>query len=154
MSESKVLQLNRSILEYLEGLNLGGPMHARIRDLADVFQLIAGCELDRLFVTDVGKPGESAIYESLWGFAGPYWMEARDFVSTQDIDISPYKNHIKYLGIQYTDVTLPSEYASDSWMQVEVATEKVTYSTLLATGQNCLHLYSLFSELLRPSLIP
>ena len=147
--------MNNVIKEYLTSFSppLQASVHARIVQVVDVFTMLrAGEEPEVLFISDSIGPSGERVYESLWGFQGPFWMEARGFVNLLDVDVSPYQGSIMYLGMKHDDLA-PLELATeDTEMRVEVETENVRYSLLTATGANRDHLMKIVEYLLIPAL--
>jgi len=139
-----------SYLKKIDALQL----REKILEFVEIFELLAGETIEEIFVTDViDESDQRRTFESIWAFSATYWLEAREFLTNYDVDVSPYKKSINYLGIEYRNAKPPSEYLGDAWMQVEVATDKVGYSTLLASSQeNCRRLFELVSGRLRTNL--
>lgn len=148
--------MNEETTRYLNGLKLADPITARIAEVSSAFEFLCRSAPDRLFVSDVVEEttGERR-FESLWGFAGVFWLEARNFIKQNDVDISPYAGSIYYLGIQHENISFPSGVDgvdAASRLLVEVQTDKVSYSTLSATGENCKQLLLIVENLLLPNL--
>jgi len=145
--------MNDQIETYLASLDVAGPVRSRIDEVARGFELLCGGDLEHLFVSDVVDPSSGdRVYESLWGFRGSYWMEARDLMKQIDIDISSYARSILYLGVQYENLDLSGTANPESRLSLEIETAKVRYSSLTATGQNCDELLRILNELLLPNL--
>lgn len=149
--------MNQQIEEYLSLLDLPLGLVKRTREITEEFKFLCGGEVERIFLSDTLTPHtvglEDRHWVSLWGFSGPYWMEARDFLDRSDIDISPYWDSIKYLGVVSDGLLMPGPADADSRMSIEVETRQVQYSTISATGDNCNELISIVSELLLPNLM-
>ncbi|MCA1704058.1 MAG: hypothetical protein LC808_12660 [Actinobacteria bacterium] len=145
--------MNEETARYLDGLKLADPVTARVAEISSAFEFLCRSAPDRLFISDVvdETTGERR-YESLWGFAGAFWLEARNFTKQNDVDISPYVGSIYYLGLQHENVSFPSGVDDTSRLLVEVQTDKVSYSTLSATGENCKQLLLIVEDLLLPNL--
>ena len=149
--------MSTKIEEYLSSLDLVSLMEDRVREVLRSFKFLCGAEVERVFLSDTLTPHtvglEDRHWESLWGFSGPYWMEARNFLNQDDIDISPYWDAIMYLGVTSKDLDLTRPATAESRMSIEVETTKVRYSTISATGENCNELISIVRELLLPNLM-
>lgn len=149
--------MNDLITEYLKSFDppLPSPVVNRIEQVAAVFTMLRkGKEPDSLFLSDSIAPTGERLYESLWGFQGAFWMEARDFVKLLDVDISPYEQSIMYLGLKHDGLDPLGPATKDSKMRVEVETENSRYSLLTATGTNCDDLMKIVKDLLIPALKP
>lgn len=141
--------------EYLDSLSLPKTLRDRVHEVISAFEILCRSDLDKLFVSDaLDEETQERRYPSVWGFAGPYWMEARNFDQVFDLDIAPYYRSINYLGVQYDGLTLAGHVHDSSRMVVEVGTAKVDYSYLSATGTNCGNLIAIMKELLIPNLLP
>ena len=148
-----ITTLNPKIEKYLHSLDLPSSIEERVRDIVRAFRFLCrGAEIERLFLSDICDDNGRE-FVSVWGFAGPYWMEAREFYRQNDIDISPYTHSIMYLGIESENLSLLGHASDDSRMSIEVETTKVRYSTLSATGKNCDELIAIVAELLLPNLM-
>ena len=149
--------MHPDIKAYLSFLDLGVVIEDRVRELVRSFEFMCGGEVERIFLSDeltrhtVGL--EDRHWRSLWGFSGPYWMEARSFFLQSDIDISPYWDSIKYLGITSEALNVPAPATLESRMSIEIETTQVSYSKITATGENCDALVEIVRELLLPNLI-
>jgi hypothetical protein len=139
---------------YLQGLDLAGPDRQRIDMVVAAFQFMSRDQpLDRIFIADIEVPGTGERQlESVWGFAGPYWMEARNFRNQFDVDVSPYAGSIYYLGMQYRDITFPSEVSDTSRLVIEIRTAERLDSRLSAVGKNCAALLAIVKDLFLPSV--
>lgn len=145
--------LNDEAATYLDALKLADPIRERVAEVVSGFEFLCQSDLDRLFLSDViDETSGDRRYESLWGFAGDYWLEARNFLKQNDIDISPYSQSVYYLGLQHKEIIFPRQVDRTSRLFIEVQTAKVDYSTLSATGENCLELLRIVEELLLPNL--
>lgn len=145
--------MNSETTVYLEALKLADSTTDRVAEVSAAFEFLCRSAIDRLFISDVvDEATGDRRYESLWGFAGVYWLEARNFTKQNDIDISPYAGSIYYLGVQHKNISFPSDVDNASRLFVEVQTDKVSYSTLSATGENCRELLRIVKELLLPNL--
>ena len=149
--------MSSEIKEYLSFLDLGSALEERVREVLRSFKFLCGAEVERVFLSDTLTPHTVGIEDrnwvSMWGFSGPYWMEARDFLTGDDLDISPYWDAIMYLGVTFKDLELTKPATAGSRMSIEVETTKVQYSMMSATGENCNELVSIVSELLLPNLV-
>jgi len=147
--------MTQSTTDYLSSLDLPDFVFLRVNEISEAFRFLCRSTIDRLFVSDSRDiTTNERVYESLWGFSGPYWMEARNFLKQSDVDIASYLGSIHYLGVQYEAVVLPDGVNESSRMSIEVGTTKVEYSMLSATGHNCTALISILDTLLIPSLVP
>ena len=148
---------NRNIEEYLSSLDIGVCIKDRIQEVMESFKFLCGAEVERIFLSDTLTPHtvglEDRNWESLWGFSGPYWMEARNFLHQDDIDVSPYWDDIMYLGVTSEKLVMPGPATPDARMSIEVETTKVRYSKITATGDNCNELIAIVRELLLPNLM-
>ena len=145
--------MNDAAIKYLEGLGAGPALSAKVEAAVHAFIFLCGTEPERIFVCDTVDPmtGEKS-YSSIWGFHGGMWMEAREDGSTWDVDISSYAEGIYYLSIQYTELKLPDEVSEQSRLSVEIQTDKLSYSSMSATGLNCRSLLHIIDELFRPNI--
>lgn len=150
-SEHKLIQ---SVDGYLADLNLPKIVLERVNEVLSSFQFLCRAPVDRVFVSDsIDESTNERRYESVWGFSGPYWMEARNFLRQFDVDIASYADSIHYLGVQYDSIRFPDQVSDSSRLSIEVGTAKVNYSLLSAIGMNCVSLISIIDDLLIPSLI-
>lgn len=141
------------VAAYLDSLALPEPIRERVASIAAGFAfLLAGSEIERLYLATV-RDQDRIEYSSLWGFAGDYWLEARDFLRVDDFDVSVYGQSINYIGITSEGITFPNGVSEASRLLVEVGTAKVNYSTLTAVGVACAELLDIVNGLLLPNLV-
>lgn len=147
-------RLPKSVDDYLTDLRLPEVVRKRVDDVLSSFFFLCRAPLDRVFVSDsIDESTDERRYESVWGFSGPYWMEARNFLRQFDLDIASYADSIHYLGVQYHSIRFPDQVSESSRLSLEVGTAKVNYSLLSAVGMNCVSLISIMDDLLIPSLV-
>lgn len=140
--------------EYLQSLNLGSAFLEAITSEIEVLKsLFVLDEVKHLFVSNPSDDGDPAEFTDLWAFTDDYWMWVRGIMTpSRDVDISPYRDSIRYLGVKYSDFEFPDTVNTSSRIQVEVSTDRVEYSTPLATGRNCLRLLDITRDLLASNL--
>jgi hypothetical protein len=153
MYEIAGLDLDPDSTAYLESLNLDGVERERLSMVLGLLRGLAGVQLSDIFVSNVADQEGGAILSSVWAFAGPHWLEARDFLRKLDFDISPYEHSVTYIGVQCEEIAdLAGTMSDKSRMFIEVRTDRVEYSSASAVGLNCERLSEVVQKLLVPNL--
>lgn len=84
--------MNDQAAQYLERLKAGKVLTERVEAAVNTFRFLLGDEEpERIFVCNTIDPAPDQFpYGSIWGFKGPFWMEARQKGATWDVDIASY----------------------------------------------------------------
>jgi len=82
--------------KYLKDVDIIGAIGEKVERIYDFYREICPGEITGIFITDYIKEDGERVYEHLWFFSEKYCMEAKQFITTDDFDISPIKNRIIY----------------------------------------------------------
>lgn len=141
-------------LDYLKMLQISQPTLEKVDQVLSDLSFLFSVSIDDIFLTDV-MHDDSRDFIDLWAFTSDSWMWAQNFQQdAQEVDISPLTKSVRYIGVKYERCSFPTKFHDDSFMQIEVATDRVDYSTLLATGYNCERLFEIAKKYLLHNLTP
>jgi hypothetical protein len=133
------------VLDQLKTVALTQPYQDRVGELLPLFGTLCPDRIERFFVSERTDPESGSEILSLWAFSRNFWLEARDFLASVDVDLTPYR--VTYLGLASQNFTpFASEPGPDAVLEVEVETGRRTYSFLSATGGNCNELLEIVRE--------
>lgn len=140
------------MIDYLDNLNITNILRERIEYIYKFFEEICPDEIVDIFITDYLKENESKEYESLWFFSTKYAMEAKNFTTKDDYDISPIKNRIHYWSIKmenynYQNATKTSRIFSKFRVDATLNCE------LKASEENCDYLKDIIQKYVKPNLM-
>jgi len=144
---------------YFSAINASESVQSRVDEILVAFSALLpeGQTCERLFIADAWTQEEGLrMWTGLWGFTKKYWLNAQDFMTRFDVDVSGYENSIKYLSIQFEAMNFADTktfgVSSDSRLNVEVETGDDLGSEISATGENCRFLADIVLSVLRKNL--
>jgi hypothetical protein len=76
------------------------------------------------------------VFENLWFFTDGCLLEAKTFVSTDNIDIAPIKNGLSHIQVIKQDYDF-KEAEEKSRLFVKCRIESVAQTDMKASGRNC-----------------
>lgn len=133
---------------------LSAAAQSRVDQIGAVFQVLNGGKpVTRVFVANRLDDNGQLVYSDLWGFTDVFLLASRNFMTEDNADISPYRNSISYIGLEYSGAVFGEAAPEDDWgMSVELETGGHTYSQFSAVGRNCFELARIVRELFVPNL--
>jgi len=137
--------------KYLKDVGITGDIRERVERIYDFYREICPDEITGIFITDYIKEDGERVYEHLWFFSEKYCMEAKQFITTDDFDITPIKSRILYWGLKKQDYDfkkateksrLHLKFKMDTWIDGE----------LKASKGNCDYLRDIILEYIKSNL--
>ena len=149
--------MNTAMEEYLDAINIGRTLTGLIEQRLKAFTFLCPTDetIAQIFVTNrvADKSGYSQ-WHSLWGFSEKYLFEARNFITDDNADVSPYFQSISYLGIESKRLATDAPPTDASRLSVELETGVGhTYNQLSAIGMNCQYLLQIVRERFVPNIL-
>ena len=92
--------MKEEFIKYLESIDITKSLQGRIERIYECYKKLCSNEITGIFITDYIKEDGLREYENLWFFSEKYCMEAKQFISTDNFDITPIKKRINYLNIE------------------------------------------------------
>ncbi|GAI51330.1 unnamed protein product, partial [marine sediment metagenome] len=92
--------MREEFIKYLESIGITKALRERIETIYECCKELCSNEITGIFITDYIKQDGSREYENLWFFSDKNCMEAKQFITTDDFDITPIKKRINYWTIQ------------------------------------------------------
>jgi len=94
--------MRKEFIRYLESIGVTKPIQERIETIYEAYVEICKDEMKDIFVTDYIKGDGQREYENVWFFSDNNCMEAKNFISRDDFDITPLRG-LFYVRFQKTD---------------------------------------------------
>ena len=94
--------MKKEFIDYLESIGITSALQERIETIHEAYAQICTDEIKDIFVTDYIKGDGEREYVNLWFFSDNNCMEAKNFISADDLDITPLKG-IFYVRLLKTD---------------------------------------------------
>jgi hypothetical protein len=139
--------MKSTFLEYLQAIDVLDPIIERVADLLPLFEFLCPEPIERLFITTTIEPvGGAMALQSLFAFSATYWLECKDFLRSDNADLTPYANSVTYVGLEYENMSFGGRVQTSSRVVVEVQTGSNLTTTLTAVGKNCEYLQSIVKE--------
>ena len=140
--------------KYLKDVDIIGDIRERVERIYDFYREICPDEITGIFITDYIKEDGERVYENLWFFSEKYCMEAKQFITKEDFDITPIQNRICRWAIQKKDydfkkATEKSRLLLKFYFGVELG---VLIGELKASKENCDYLKDIILKYVVPNL--
>ncbi len=137
---------------YLEAIEMPETFRKRIFTIYEFYLEICPEEITSVFVTDYLNKDGTRQYENLWFFSGKYLMEAKQFITKDDFDISPRKDRIFYLQIRKQDYDF-KKTTEKSKINLFIGLEPDVICIFKASKENCDYLKEIIIKHILPNLM-
>ena len=146
--------MKEEFIKYLESIGITEALRKRIETIYEFYREICPSEITGISVTDYIKEDGAREYENLWFFSEKYCMEAKQFITKEDFDITPIQNRICRWAIQKKDydfkkATEKSRLLLKFYFGVELG---VLIGELKASKENCDYLKDIILKYVVPNL--
>jgi len=143
--------MKEEFIKYLEDVGLTGPIRERAKTIYEFYREICPDEITGIFITDYMKEDGERVYENLWIFSEKYCMEAKQFITTDDFDITPIKNRIIYWVLKKQDYDF-KKATEKSRVYLEFRMDTEISGELKASKKNCDYLRDTILEYIKSNL--
>ena len=137
--------------KYLKDVDIIGAIGERVERIYDFYREICPDEITGIFITDYIKEDGERVYEHLWFFSEKYCMEAKQFITTDDFDITPIKNRIIYWTLKKQDYDF-KKATEKSRLHLKFVIDIEIEAALKASKENCDHLKNIMLKYIMPNL--
>jgi len=128
--------VKEAFIEYLKAIGMTKTFQERIEKIYEFYSGICTDEISSIFVTDYIKEDGTREYENLWFFSETYCMEAKQFITKDDFDITPIQNHVYYWAIQKQDYDFKNA-VEKSRLSLSFDLDTRIVGSLKASKENC-----------------
>ena len=137
--------------KYLEDVDIIGAIGEKVERIYDFYREICPDEITGIFITDYIKEDGERVYEHLWFFSEKYCMEAKQFITTDDFDITPIKNRIIHWELKKQDYDF-KKATEKSRLHLEFEMDTTIEGELKASKGNCDYLRDIILEYIKSNL--
>ncbi len=137
--------------KYLEDVDIIGAIGEKVERIYDFYREICPDEITGIFITDYIKEDGERVYENLWFFSEKYCMEAKQFITTDDFDITPIKSRIIYWELKKQDYDF-KKATEKSRLHLEFKLDTGINGVLKASKGNCDYLRDIILKYIRTNL--
>lgn len=92
--------MKSEFIEYFKKIGLSAILQDRITVIYEYYQKILNNEISKIYVSEYLKEDGARMYEGLWFFSDKYTMEAKNFVSEDDFDMTVIDKRIQYWNVK------------------------------------------------------
>lgn len=128
--------MKEEFIKYLESIGITKALRERIETTYEFYQEICPDEITGIFITDYIKEDGSREYENLWFFSEKNCMEAKQFITKDDFDITPIKKRVYYWTIQKQDYDF-KKATKKSRVHLKFDLDTGIVGVLKAAKENC-----------------
>ena len=143
--------MKEEFIKYMEDVGLTGPIRERAKSIYDFYREICPDEITGIFITDYMNEDGGRVYEHLWFFSEKYCMEAKQFITTDDFDITPIKNRITYWGLKKQDYDF-KKATEKSRLYLKFVIDTRSACEFKASKENCDHFKDIILEYIKSNL--
>ena len=143
--------MREEFIKYLESISITKALRERIETIYEFCKRICSDEIIDIFITDYIKEDESREYENLWFFSEKNCMEAKQFITKDDFDITPIRKRVDYWNIQKQDYDF-KKATEKSRLFLRVGLGTVTHGEFKAAKENCDCLKEIIFKYVVPNL--
>jgi hypothetical protein len=138
--------------DYLRSIDLDEDMVKRVGAMVEAFEWLCPEPLERIFICDQpSDSGKDRQLTSLWGFSSTFCMETKQFLSSENFDMVPFRSSIVWLEVEGSDVAGNRDDNAGT-LSVTFHLGPNLPCLLTATGANCKYLKSTLQDLLVPNM--
>lgn len=143
--------MKEGFLKYLESIGITDALRKRIEMIHEFYREICPDEITGIFVTDYMKEDGGREYENLWFFSEKYSMEVKQFITKDDLDITPMRNRIYYWTIQKQEYDF-KKATEKSRLHLKFSLDTGIDGRLKASKENCDYLREIILKHVTPNL--
>lgn len=131
--------------EYVGTLPLTKVVKDRINEVLVMNNKIKHLEIQDIFVCESKNEEGSRNYSSLWLFTETYCIECKNFLNSNDFDITPYLNRIEYCSIVPINFDLETPNPN-SIVRIHFHLGTGVSGDLIASENNCLSALKIYQK--------
>ena len=131
--------MNPNFEQYLSTIGIPTAIKSRVEEVCEFYTEICSEELLDIFISDYIKDDRSREYTSIWFFSETFGMEAKQFVTEDDFDITPLKDKIVYCDVKKSRYDF-NEATDESRMTINFILNTGVNGYMQASGKNCDHM--------------
>ena len=140
--------MKKEFIKYLESIGITKAIRERIETIYEYYKEMCSDEITGIFITEYIKEDGSREYENLWFFSDKYCMEAKQFITTDNFDITSIKKQISYWAIKKQDYDF-KKATEKSRLSLSVAFNADITGTFKAAKENCDYLKEIIFEYIK-----
>lgn len=138
--------------EYLVTIEMPEIFRKRVFAIYDFYHKICPEEITGVFVTDYLNEDGTRQYENLWFFSEKCLMEAKQFITKDDFDITPIKNIKSYIQIKKENYDF-NKATEKSKINLTLGERFALECLIKASKENCDYLKEIILKYFIPELM-
>ena len=137
--------------KYLKSIGITAALREKIEASYEFYKETCPDEITGIFITDYIKEDRTREYENLWFFSEKYSMEAKQFITKDDFDITPMQKRVHYWTIQRQDYDF-KKATEKSRLYLSFKLDTGIQGGLKAAKENCDYLRDIILKYVAPNL--
>ncbi len=138
--------------EYLVTLEMPEIFRKRVFMIYEFYRETCSEEITDVFVSEYLNQDGTRKYENLWFFSETYCMEAKQFITKEDFDITPIKEKTSYIRIKKENYDF-KKATEKSKLHLELGFTNEVRGNSKASKENCDYLKEIILKHFIPNLI-
>jgi hypothetical protein len=145
--------MRSEFVSYLKAIGMTDVLVKRVEEVYEFYRSVCPDEITDIFVTDFLKEDGNRDYENLWFFSQGYVMEAKNFVTKDEFDMTPLLKSVFYWLVEKQDYNfLKASEKSRLHIKVNFSVGLGMIGGLKASKENCDYLKDIFHKHLLANL--
>ena len=139
--------------DYLKDIGLTSiPFTEKIEFVYNICSQMCPEEIKDIIITNYIKNDANEEFVNLWFFSDKYCLEAKQFLTKYDLDITYIYESIKYWNIKLEDYSY-NDISNKSILYLEAESVMGIAFTFRAQGKNCGYLKAIIDKYFKPNTI-
>jgi hypothetical protein len=145
--------MNANFLQYCEAVGLSNIQIPRVTQIYTEYGQIINQEIRDIFISEQTTPENAKLYISLWFFSDSHFMEAKNFLTTDDFDIAILKKRVKYVHFTKANFVFGQAATNASSFALDLQLSDLVNAQLRASQNNCVKLLDMYKKHILPNII-
>lgn len=145
--------MNANFEQYCESVGLSQIQIPRVRQIFTEYGQIINQEIRDIFISEQTTAENARLYISLWFFTDSHFMEAKNFLTTDDFDLAILKKRVKYAHFTKGNYTFGQAATNASTFALDLQLSDMINAQLRASQNNCANLLALYKKHILPNII-
>jgi hypothetical protein len=137
---------------YLEAIEMPEAFSKKAEKIYEFYRETIPEEIISIFVSDYLNEDGERQYENLWFFSETHCMEAKQFITKDDFDITPFKVKMKYIRIQKENYDF-KKATEKSKLYMSFGSTTGMVGDFKASKENCDYLKEIILQHFIPNLV-
>lgn len=142
--------LSKEFKIYLEKIGITTPIQTKCEKILSLMSEMTDEKIEDIYISDYISAGGVREYSSIWAFTKTYVLEAKQFITEINLDITPILDQIVYWSITAKDYDFKNT-SEESIFTLSFGNATGINGQLKAVKNNCSYLKSIIDKYIKPN---